>query len=190
MTGSTDANIQLANEIKSSDSISSEKSLLNQNSSLPLFTQSKHKSKTCINCGSKYGNFKKSVRSVADPLKCSLCKKLKPQVLSTDEKRCQLSSFCNCNHNLEIPNVSRSKCSHLSKNSSHQSIAPCQSFDQCSTCNQVIFATQPSCASFDFCKRCKKLTKNSSPNSCHSQQRDLKGKSIDKKTFTNDVIVI
>jgi len=178
MTESTDTNkhTQLVLEIKSSDSISSEKSLLNRNSSHALYTQSKHKSKTCINCGSKYENFKKSVRSVTDPLKCSLCKKLKPQGLSADEKRSQLSSYCNCNHNLEIPNMSRSKCSQLSKNSSHRSIAPCQSFDQCSTCNQVIFATQPSCASFDFCKRCKKVTKNSSPNSCHSQQRDLKGK--------------
>jgi hypothetical protein len=174
----------MGNEIKSSDSISSEK-MLNRISSHALYSQAEQKSKTCINCGSKFGNYKKSACSVAESLKCSSCKKLKPQKLSANENRSQLASYCNCSHNLDIPKVSRSKCSQLSKNYSHQSIAPCQSFEQCSTCHQVIFATQPSCASFDFCKRCNKFGKGS-PSTCHSQRRDLKGKSIDKRPFTND----
>ncbi|CAG9797035.1 unnamed protein product [Chironomus riparius] len=113
------------------------------------------KSKTCINCGDKYENYKKYIQSVAS--KSSSREKFKPKK--------------------SVPE-SRSKCSQLSKNYSHRSLAPCQSFDQCSKCNQVIFATNPSCASFDHCKRCEKSRENISHNSCNSQSHNLKARSV------------
>ncbi|XP_070504315.1 repetitive organellar protein-like isoform X1 [Chironomus tepperi] len=157
------------NEIESNETIIiGEKVLLNQDSSKKISSQTKlekylskdylheKKSKTCINCGKKYGNYKKCARNIES--KRSSGENIKPQKLSE-------------------PSSSRSKCSQFSKYSD-RSLAPCKSFENCSKCNQVIFATNPSCASFDFCKRCKKSSETFPHTSCNSQSRVLKVRSV------------
>lgn len=136
---------------------SSKKSLLNQGSSHKTYRQKGSQSKTCINCGNKYGHNKKYARSVTSK----------------------------CSSKLSAPSTSRSKCSQLSKKYSDRSLVPCQSFDQCSKCNHVIFDTNPSCASFDFCKMCKKSGDNNSHKSCWSQSREMKGKLTAMITFSS-----
>ena len=134
--------------------------LLSNEAASSEFVQ-KPKSKACINCSEAY---------------------------QTNSKHSYSNASKSClGEKLSTLKISRSKCSQLSKNSSYRSLDPCQSFDQCSKCNQVIFATNLSCVSFDSCKICKKSSKNSSYYSCDSHSKGMKGNLYEQIQFRNGV---
>lgn len=136
----------------------------------PSRCASKTQSKTCINCGGRIEDDVMPTHSTR-PQSRSCKSSMSNQRASG---KCSRPSSHSSYHNQEIARP-RSKCSQLSHKQSVKSIAPCQSYDHCSTCNRIIFAACQSCTSLDVCTKCKNSVDNFSQNAQYATSRDLKG---------------